>query len=429
MRANLGQEQPTTAIAAHTCPFCGLLCDDVTLDAPNSVTVSASGRGCETSRVGFARQSGPGLSTPLVGGNPASLDRAIGAAAKILREAVQPIIGGLATDVAGMRAAVELADRCGAVLDHANSGAKFRNLLAFQDRGGITTTLAELRNRADLYVVIGTDVVSRFPRFFERVAAPAGTLFGLKDAERRAIFVGAKPPREAPGPAESIECARKDLPDLLGALAALAAGARLTATQAGGVAMDRLRALVMTMQQAHYGAIVWAAADLDFTHAELSVQAIMRTLMALNRTTRFSGVPLGGNEADLTADAVLLWQVGLPFRTSFATGRPEYDPYLFDARRMLAQHETDALLWVSTFSDLPTPPTSDAPLILLAGPNAAAARRADVYFPVATPGIDHGGHLVRTDKVVTMHVSAARRPQLAAASQVLQAISEAIRAC
>src|SRR5258708_5848163 len=83
------------------------------------------------------------------------------------------------------RSAAELADRCGAVLDHANSRDKFRNLLAFQDRGAITTTLAEIRNRADLLVVVGTDVVSRFPRFFERIAAPAGTLFGLKDADRR----------------------------------------------------------------------------------------------------------------------------------------------------------------------------------------------------------------------------------------------------
>jgi len=405
------------------------LCDDVAVDVSAAGAVTMSARGCELSRAGFARQSAPGLATALVRGVPATLDQAVDAAAKILHGAVQPLIGGLATDVAGMRAAVELADRCGAILDHANSGAKFRNLLAFQDRGAITTTLAELRNRTDLYVVIGTDVVSRFPRFFERIGAPEGTLFGLKDAERRSVFVGAKPALDAPGPPESIECAREDLPDVLAALAALTAGVKLIAARAGTVPMDRLRELAGTMHRARYGAIVWAAADLDFAHAELGVLAIGRILTALNQTTRFSGVPLGGNEADLTADAVLLWQVGLPFRTSFATGRPEYDPYLFDAQRLLAQHETDALLWLSALSDLPVPPTSRAPLILLAGPNAGAARRADVYFPVATPGIDHGGHLVRTDKVLTMHLSATRHPQLAAASQVLRAISEAIRAC
>jgi len=413
--------------ATCTCPFCGLLCDDVVVTASEAGPVSVSARGCELSRAGFARQSAAGPDSPRVGGSTATFEQAVSAAARILREAVQPLIGGLATDVAGMRAAVELADRCGAVLDHANSAAKFRNLQAFQDRGAITTTLAEVRNRADVLVIVGTDVVSRFPRFFERIAAPRGTLFGLQDSARRSIFVGARPPSDAPGHTDWIACERRELPDVLAALAALTGGVRLDAEQAGSVPIERLRELSRVMQSARYGVLVWAAADLDFAHAELSVEAIHRTLAALSRTTRFSGLPLGGNEADLTADAVLLWQVGFPFRTSFATGRADYDPYLFDAQRLLARHETDALLWVSALSDLPPPSSLDAPLILLAGPNAGAAARADVFFPVATPGIDHGGHLVRTDKVLTMRLAATRASSKTSAAQVLRAICEELR--
>jgi formylmethanofuran dehydrogenase subunit B len=427
-------KQPRSDVAMIcTCPFCGLLCDDVAVSAADRGAVSVTARGCELSRSGFARQSAQGQDAPRVGGSPVTLQQAVAAAARILREAVQPLIGGLATDVAGMRAAVELADRCGAVLDHANSAAKFRNLLAFQDRGAITTTLAEIRNRADLLVVVGTDVVSRFPRFFERIAAPGGTLFGLQDADRRFIFVGTRPPPAAPGRPDWIECGQRELPDVIGALAALTAGVRLDATQVGSVPIDRLRELSTAMQAARYGALVWAAADLDFPHAELTVQAMQRALWALNRTTRFSAVPLGGNEAELTADAVLLWQVGVPFRTNFATGRPEYDPYLFDARRLLARRETDALVWISTLSDLPLPPESTAPpslpLILLAGANAAAAQRADVYFPVATPGIDHGGHLVRTDKVLTMRLTATRPTDRTSCAQVLRAICKELSPC
>ena len=427
------RQQASAAVATCTCPFCGLLCEDVVVETSAAGAVAVRAHGCELSRAGFARQSAPGLSSPLVAGTAATLEQAAQAAAHVLREAWQPLIAGLATDVAGMRAAVELADRCGAVLDHAGSVADFRNVLAFQDRGAITTTLAEVRNRADLLVVIGTDVVSRFPRFFERIAAPGGTLFGLKDSERRSIFVGARPPPDAPGRADGLECDRGDLPDLLGALAALTAGARLDATRVGAVPIDRLKELASAMQAARYGVIVWAAADLDFAHAELSVQAIGRTLTALNRSTRFCGFPLAGNEADLTAGAVLLWQVGLPFRTSFAGDRPAYDPYLFDARRLLARGEVDALMWISTLSDLPLPAEAAAPpkppVILVAGPNAAAARRADVYFPVATPGVDHGGHLVRTDRVLTMHLSAARDSQPASCAQVLAAISRELLRC
>ena len=424
LASQTGSQQRSAAAIVCTCPFCGLLCDDVGVSASDGGTVSVSARGCELSRAGFARQSATGQDSARVGGSAATFEQAVEAAAKILREAVQPLIGGLATDVAGMRAAVELADRCGAVLDHAASTAKFRNLLAFQDRGAITTTLAEVRNRADLLVVVGTDVISRFPRFFERIAAPGGTLFGLKDKDRRSIFLGARPPPDAPGRTDWIACGQPELPDVLGALGALVAGVRLDARHAGSVPLERLRELSNAMQAARYGVLVWAAADLNFPHAELSVQAIRRTLAALSRTTRFSGVPLGGSEADLTADAVLLWQVGCPFRTSFATGRPEYDPYLFDARRLLARREADALTWISTLSDLPPPEDLEAPLILLAGPNAAAADRADVYFPVATPGLDHAGHLVRTDKVLTMRLVATRPSERASCARVLRAICQ-----
>jgi formylmethanofuran dehydrogenase subunit B len=448
------RQEASTADTTCTCPFCGLLCDDVVVRASNSGAVSVLARGCELSKASFARQSAAGQDSPRVAGSAATFEQAVGAAAAILRDAVQPLIGGLATDVAGMRAAVELADRCGAVLDHANSGSKFRNLLAFQDRGATTTTLAEVRNRADLLVVAGTDVVSRFPRFFERIAAPGGTLFGLKDSERRSIFLGSRPPPDVPGRTDWIACERSDLPDVLGALAALTAGVRLDATQAGSVPIERLRELATLMQSARYGALVWAAADLNFAHAELTVQAIQRTLAVLTRTTRFSGVPLGGNEADLTADAVLLWQVGFPSRTSFASDRPDYDPYLFDARRLLARGEADALLWISTLSDLALPagldaaaiPRSTPPiprltppiprltppiprLILLAGPNAAAVERAEVFFPVATPGIDHDGHLVRTDEVLTMRLEAVRASERSSCARVLRAISEELKRC
>ena len=218
LASQTGSQQRSAAAIVCTCPFCGLLCDDVGVSASDGGTVSVSARGCELSRAGFARQSATGQDSARVGGSAATFEQAVEAAAKILREAVQPLIGGLATDVAGMRAAVELADRCGAVLDHAASTAKFRNLLAFQDRGAITTTLAEVRNRADLLVVVGTDVISRFPRFFERIAAPGGTLFGLKDKDRRSIFLGARPPPDAPGRTDWIACGQPELPDVLGAL-------------------------------------------------------------------------------------------------------------------------------------------------------------------------------------------------------------------
>jgi formylmethanofuran dehydrogenase subunit B len=422
-------QQGKAGAGVSACPFCGLLCEDADARPAPAGGVAVSTRICELGRAGYARQSADGIGSPLLAGKPATLQEAVDAAARILDGAARPLFGGLATDVAGMRAAVELADRCGALLDHANSGAKFRNLQAFQDRGAITTTLSEVRNRADLFVVVGSDIGRRFPRFFERTAAPLQTLFGLKNEDRRTIFIGGKPAADAPGPAESIACDTADLPDVLSALSALAAGAPLAAARAGAVPMDTLRSVAQRMAAARYGVLAWAAADLDLPHAELAVLAINRLLITLNRTTRFSAVPLAGTEADLTADAVLLWQVGFPYRTSFASGHAEYDPYLHDARRIVARRELDAVLWVSTLSDLEPPAAAGAPLVLLAGPASAYARRADVFIPVGTPTLDHGSHLVRTDKVVTLRIGAARPATLPSAATVLRSILEAVKPC
>jgi formylmethanofuran dehydrogenase subunit B len=99
---------------------------------------------------------------------------------------------------------------------------------------------------------------------------------------------------------------------------------------------------------------------------------------------------------------------------------------------MLAQRQFDAVVWISALSDLPPPDgnlMAGAPLVLLGGPGMAAAGRADVYLPIGTPGLDHAGHLVRTDKVVTLRLPAARAPQAPPAAAVLRQILEALTPC
>src|SRR6185312_2834822 len=97
------------------CPFCGLACDDLTV-ALTAGRVSVRDAGCALSRTGFERA--PADATPQVAGNAASLDDAIAAAAAILRKSRQPLFAGLATDVAGLRAVMQLAERTGGIVDH-----------------------------------------------------------------------------------------------------------------------------------------------------------------------------------------------------------------------------------------------------------------------------------------------------------------------
>ena len=404
------------AAACCICPFCGLLCDDVSVE-DRAGTLQVVARGCELSRSGFERATRPADDSALIEGRPVPSIEAIAAAAGILRRSSRPLFGSIATDVAGARAALALADHCGAVVDHVNSPAKFRNLLAFQDRGWISTTLAEVRNRAELVVVVGDSIGRRFPRLFERVLVPGPTLFAV-DTPRRIVQLGQRDPGPSVPVNERIPVATAALPDALAALSALVAGRPVddAALQAQGLPAAALRELAASMAAVRYGVVCWAAPDLDFDHAELTVLAISRMLTTLNERTRFAALPLGGNDADFTADAVLLWQTGFPFRTDFSTGEPRYDPLLHDGRRMLANGEADALLWIASL-ERDSPPEAGVPTILLGGADDPAAQRCDVFLPVGTPGVDHGAHLLRTDKVVSMRLRPARpssRPTVAA---------------
>ena len=174
----------TAQPASWTCPFCSLLCDGFSVRA--GAALELIGSDCPRARAGLAAFDGLGRITPCVEGASASLEAALDAAADRLAAARLPLFGGLATDVQGMRALYRLANVGGAILDHAHGEAMMPALRMLQDRGQMFTTLAEIRNRADLIVCIGTDAVSNFPEFFRRCAPVAG-----RDSACRVVFLAA----------------------------------------------------------------------------------------------------------------------------------------------------------------------------------------------------------------------------------------------
>jgi formylmethanofuran dehydrogenase subunit B len=418
---------PVTA----TCPFCGLLCDDLVVE-PEGDSLRPLKGACERSQAAFAR-----LGTSVVAktgarveGRPATPDAALDAAARLLHLRRRPLIGGLGTDVSGMRATLALARRLGAVVDHAGSSIKYRNLRVLQESGWITTTLSEVRNRADLLLLLGDGWHARFPRFVERAIAPESDLYDTR-APRRAILLSEAAAAASTALPPGIErlavgtpLAR--LPALIGMLCAQASGQPVDPARLGGVAPRTLAQCMDWLRAARYGVAVWAAADLDFPHAELALQALSRLLRALNAEQRFAGLPLAATNADLTANAVHTWQSGMSFPASHANGRVDFDPHRYAAQRVIARGEADCLVWISSLSDDP-PPAFDGPTIVFGRADLRLAREPAVFLPVATPGIDADGHLLRTDKVVSLYLRRLRTSALPSVAQAVDALLQRLR--
>lgn len=418
---------PSVAPGAWTCPFCPLACDHLGVQAAADGRLMLQGSNCERAARGLAACADT-TAAPSVDGQAASLDAAIAAAAARLAASRQPLFAGLGTDVAGARALYPLACATGAIADAAGSDALMHGLRALQDRGQFTTTLAEVRTRAELIVFVGG-----LP---SDVAPLIGLRLGIGDpqvAQRHIVVIG-------PGPADAATLAAWTAPgvttesvplhgDLFDSVALLDALVARRPAVAGASLPASLRALAERLHAARYAVLVGTPARLPAQGA-LIVEAMHRIVGELNRKTRAAALWIGGGNGVATANQVFAWLSGMPLRSRPGPRGLEHEPLRYGSTRLLSQGAVDALLWVASFDAESAPPDTPLPTIVFGHPALAArcSRPGTVYVPVATPGIGSAGHLFRTDGTVLMPLRALRDDGLPTVAEVAKRLLQALPA-
>jgi formylmethanofuran dehydrogenase subunit B len=415
----------TPCLSPWTCPFCPLMCDRF------GIRRDAEGRGleldggdCARARRGLAQLSAvPAAPAPRVDGRAATVGEAVAAAARLLRASHQPLFGGLGTDVAGARALYRLACATGAICDAAQGAALTQSLRALQDRGGYTTTLAEVRARADVIVFVGGLGLDQAPLLFDRLG------FGdAAPAQRHVVAIGMSAPEQSQlavlGQRQGTRV--ESLPlhgDLFDTASLLCAAVdRRVADMPPQIA-----ALAARLRDARYGVFVGAPVAWP-AHAALLIETVNRTVGKLNASTRAAALWLGGSNGAATVNQVFTWLSGLPLRSRAGPRGLEHEPLCFDARRLLEDNAVDALLWVSSFDAASAPPVTTLPLIVLGHPQLAAScqRQGSVFIPVSTPGIGSAGHVFRTDGVVLLPLFAVHEDGLPGVAEVIAQITQAL---
>ncbi len=403
-----------------TCPACGLLCDDVNVNISPELTLQkACSKGVHFFEQAFTAKN----VTPMLAGKPSDIESAINAAAEILRNSRQPLFAGLGTEVQGMRAIMSLSQKTNATLDHMHSEATVHNTRTMQNSGWLTTTLSEIKNRADVILAIGTDIASSHPRFFEKLVWNTVSLFDKPTPQ--VILLGAPsdissacaaPNGTAPQiiPAQSTQ-----LPEIINALNALLNGKKLHAEAIAGIPLATLDTLLETLKAAKYAVIVWSASTLKGPHAELTIQSIVQLINKLNEKSRAAGLPLSSGDGDSSVNNVSTWLTSYPTRSRFNSGIPEYDTTRFSTKQQLS--ECDALLWITTFNPH-TVPESKTPTIAIGHPNTKFEGMPEVFIPVGTPGVDHSGLMFRMDSSITLPLKKLRDSNLPSLSDVIREI-------
>jgi formylmethanofuran dehydrogenase subunit B len=319
-----------------------------------------------------------------IDGTPAELDAAAATAARLLDASRQPLVAGLGTDVAGARAAIVLAQRIGAVIDHMNADALLRDLDVLREAGLMLTTPSETSLRADTLLLVGpgmTEASSALPLHL-RGAASGGGDGGRID--RRIFWLCPGRHAGAAGGITIVGLEARDLPVLLATLRA-----RVNGRPAGPspVPMQILDGVADGLKAARFGVAVWSAAELD----ALTIEMLCGLVADLNTTTRFSGLPLAPADNAIGVLQVCGWITGFPPRTGLGRSHPDHDPWQYRAARLADSGEADCALWISAYRAAAPEWSGDLPTIALAPADARFQKRPRVHIAVGAPGRDHDG--------------------------------------
>jgi formylmethanofuran dehydrogenase subunit B len=387
------------------CPFCGCLCDDIEVTVENNKVVSTK-NSCAISNSKFVKNDWGRIISPTIKGKPASYEKAIEEATKILSSAKRPLIYGLSkTDNEAIREAVHLTELVGGVIDSTTTVCHGSSIIAMQNTGVATTTMGEVKNRADLIVFWGCNPAEAHPRHFQRYSVTPKGMFTPNGRKGRfVVVVDVRDTKSAKVADQFIRITPNSDFDVLQALRALVRGQKLSVEEVGGVQIKILEELANRMKGAKVGCVFYGLGLNQSESRHMNIDAMYSLVSDLNHHTKFVCNPMRGCFNVTGANMVTTWQTGYPFAVDFSRGYPRYNPGEYTAVDLLARGEIDAALIMgfdpaTTFPLAATCHLSKIPVVTLERKETPTSMLSKVVIPVATSGIETDGTAYRMDYV------------------------------
>jgi formylmethanofuran dehydrogenase subunit B len=388
----------------RVCLACGCLCDDITLSVEGNRIVAAD-RACPIGRQWFLVERPADAPVCRIDGRPAALDDALERAARILSGNRRVLVFGLGgATCEAQRAAVALADRLGACLAIADDQTA-ASTAAIQSAGMVTATLGEVRHRADLVIFWGVDPATTHPRHFERYSLDCpGEFVPRGRADRTCVVVDCRRTPSADVADLFLEIPAGGDRASLEALRQLAADDNAShAAQGGQQTGDELapwRDLVARIKAARYTAFFFQPAHYN--------ESLLLVVRDMNRYSRVVALPLGSPGNHAGAQQVATWQTGFSSTVDFAAGYPQRDPEQNSVDSILGSGAADAALIVSldavadpiaALSQVARSQLANIPCVILHTADLEPPASKGVAIAVASPAIDTGGTVFRSDGV------------------------------
>ena len=336
-----------------TCTFCGCVCDDqkLTVDMDERRITKVQNT-CVLGRAWFTEHKHVERPFALIDGKEATTEEAVEAAAQILANAKFPVTYGLSdTTSEAQREAVAIADLLGGSIDTTTSVCHGPSGIAFEGVGESTSTLGEIKNRADLLVFWGGNPAESHPRLFGRyTVTPKGMYTPNGKKDRTVVLVDVRRTKSAPVADIFLQVKPGSDFDLLWALRALVKGRWVDGElieQRTGIKLEVIQDLAERMKSCRFGALLFGMGLTMTRGRQFNSGALLALATDLNEFTHFVAKPVRGHGNVTGADNVMSWQTGFPFGVNFSRGYPRFNPGEFTTVDLLARGDADAALVIA----------------------------------------------------------------------------------
>ncbi|NJD76894.1 MAG: formylmethanofuran dehydrogenase subunit B [Candidatus Methanoperedens sp.] len=410
-----------TIITDALCPFCGCLCDDITVVVEDNRIIEAK-HACilgSAKILGQCRLGAKNIGThrtikePLIRFDKnedfreVSYDEAIDEAAKRLLGSKRPLLYGWASASCEVHEkGILLAEELGAIIDNTSSVCHGPTGLAVHEKGMPSATLGQIKNRSDVIVFWGCNPVQAHPRHMSRYSSFARGFFTEKGRKgRKVITVDIRKTHTAGVADEYVEVEQGSDYLVISALRAILSGhADVVPEKVGNVNKEQLIKIIDTLKSAKFGVMFFGMGLTQSKARYKNIDNAISLVTELNSFTKFVIMPMRGHYNVTGFNQVCTWETGFPTSVDFSRGAPYYNPGETSANDVLYREEVDAAMIIAADAAAHFPANSvrhlaKIPVIQIDPHWNPTTEIANVVIPTAICGIEAGGTAYRMDGV------------------------------
>jgi len=402
----------TKTVTDVTCPFCGVLCDDLEVEvSDDGKTVVEVYNACAVGSAKFLhtaakdRVTRPRMQQADGTYKEVTYDEAVEYTAQMLANARKPLMYGWSnTNCEAQSVGHEIAERVGAVVDNTATVCHGPSLIAIQDVGIPSCTLGEIKNRADVVLFWGCNPAHAHPRHMSRYSIfPRGFFTGKGHKGRKMIVVD---PRQT----DTMKLADVGLQieqgrdyELLSAFRVAIRGQELPDTVAG-IPKEKIYEAVEIMKNGRFGVIFFGMGVTQSLSKNHNIDIAIMVTKDMNDYTKFAIIAMRGHYNVTGSGQVMGWQFGYPYATDLSRGFARYNPGETTSNDLLRRGEVDAVFVLGSdpgahFPISSVKKISQLPSVCVDPHITPTSEISKLHVPVAFVGVEVGGNCYRMDNV------------------------------